>query len=191
VITATSAAALAIQTTTSPGMYWLVTTFYSTAFGLSLQGLILITYMTITAGGSSDEAIGRLATGQLISTKYQVVKPAAFIMALPAILATYSSIFLLAGLVVMVLHGPGEGVRERAKEYIIVTMIPVGMAFLCLCTTVALCEAGSWIEIKERRRIRDQEVKNTKHRDVEAAGPASPQTYPNPICCVCGRTLKK
>ncbi|KAB5591625.1 hypothetical protein CTheo_4925 [Ceratobasidium theobromae] len=173
VITATSAAALTIQTNSSgPTMHWLVTSFYSTAFGLSLQGLILITYITITAGGSSDEAIGRLVTGQLIMPKYHVVKPAAFIMALPAILAIHSSIFLLAGLVMMVVKGPGEeGIASRHQAYIIVTMIPVGMAFLSLCAAITLCEIGSWVEIAARKT---SQAEGNKERqiscDVEAVG---------------------
>lgn len=152
VITATSAAALAIQATSlTTTVYWLVTAFYSTAFGLSLQGLILITYMTIAAGGASDEAIGRLAKGELIETWSGVVKPTALIMALPAILATYSSISLLAGLVVMVFSGPGEGIETKSREYILVTMIPLGIAFLFLCVAIIVCELGVWIEIRGRR----------------------------------------
>ncbi|KAJ1306406.1 hypothetical protein OPQ81_007411 [Rhizoctonia solani] len=129
VITATSAAALAIQATSNNvQIYWLVTAFYSIAFGLSLEGLIIITYMTISAGGSSDEAIARLAQGKLLQvpTTYQTVKPVAFMMALPAILATYSSMSLLLGLIAMVVAGPGEGVNTQGTEYILVTIIPVG-----------------------------------------------------------------
>ncbi|KAG9123010.1 hypothetical protein FRC07_000362, partial [Ceratobasidium sp. 392] len=132
VITATSAAALAIQAVSSTSeIYWLVTSFYSTAFGLSLQCLILITYMTISAGGASDEAICRLAKGQLLGTGgLKTTKLVAFTMALPAILATYSSIFLLAGLVTMVISGPGKGVQHESSRYIKATMAPVGLGFV-------------------------------------------------------------
>jgi hypothetical protein len=158
VITATSASALAIQATSSgAGMYWLVTAFYSIAFGLSLQGLILITYITIAAGGSSDEAIGRLARGEIIpGSRYNVVKLIAFVMALPAILATYSSIFLLAGLVVMVFSGRGEDVELRGREYVLMTMIPVGIASLSICVAIVLLEVGSWVEIRHRKRLQEQ-----------------------------------
>ncbi|KAF8600496.1 hypothetical protein BDV93DRAFT_525370 [Ceratobasidium sp. AG-I] len=152
VITATSAAALAIQATSDKTeVYWLVTAFYSTAFGLSLQGLISITHMTIVAGGSSDEAIGRFANGTLMSKRRMSVRPVAFMMALPAILATYSSISLLAGLVVMVLAGPGPGIQLKSAPYIRVTMIPVSIAFVFLCVSIAMCEIGSWVEIRGRR----------------------------------------
>ncbi|KAH7326874.1 hypothetical protein B0J17DRAFT_722801 [Rhizoctonia solani] len=122
VITATSAAALAIQATgpNPNSIYWGVTAFYSAAFGMSLQGLIIITYMTISAGGSSDEAIGRLAKGELFDG--QPIRPVAFIMALPAILATYSSFALLAGLVAMIIHGPGESAAVRDKAYLYGTL---------------------------------------------------------------------
>ncbi|KAG8742445.1 hypothetical protein FRC10_001412 [Ceratobasidium sp. 414] len=147
VITATSAAALAIQAAgPNPNqVYWLVTAFYSAAFGMSLQGLILITYTTISAGSCSDEAIGRLAKGQLF--KSQPVRPVAFMMALPAILATYSSFALLAGLVAMILQGPGESVATRGGPYVVVAMIPVGVTFLFL-----LCEIGSRVERSGRKR---------------------------------------
>jgi disulfide bond formation protein DsbB len=153
VITATSAAALAIQATSNNiELYWLVTVFYSIAFGLSLQGLILITYMTIAAGGSSDEAIGRLALGKLVVSSEGSrgpVKPVVFVMALPAILATYSSISLLAGLVVMVVAA-GDGVQNRRADYIIATMIPVCGGFLCLLMAIIFCEVGTWYETHGR-----------------------------------------
>ncbi|KAG8770002.1 hypothetical protein FRC12_004580 [Ceratobasidium sp. 428] len=153
VITATSAAALAIQAAgPNPNqIYWLVTAFYSAAFGMSLQGLILITYITISAGGSSDELIGRLARGELFEN--QPTRPVAFMMALPAILATYSSFALLAGLVAMITQGPGESVATKGGLYIVVAIIPVGVTFLCLCFAVLFCEAGTWIERRERKRV--------------------------------------
>jgi hypothetical protein len=160
VITATSAAALAIQAVNNTAqIYWLVTSFYSIAFGLSLEGLILITYLTISAGGASDEAICRLVQGKLLDekqpgSKLQGVKPVAFTMALPAIMATYSSMSLLAGLVVMVVAGPGQGVQTRSTDYIIATMIPVGGGFICLCIAILFCEIGTWIELRGRKPYR-------------------------------------
>jgi predicted enzyme related to lactoylglutathione lyase len=152
VITATSAAALAIQSTgPNPNqVYWIVTAFYSAAFGMSLQGLILITYITISAGGSSDEAIGRLSKGELFDN--QPIRPVAFMMALPAILATYSAFALLAGLVAMVIQGPGESVATKSGPYIAVAMIPIGITFFCLCFSVLLCEVGTCVEHRARKR---------------------------------------
>ncbi|KAG9123009.1 hypothetical protein FRC07_000361 [Ceratobasidium sp. 392] len=169
VITATSAAALAIQSTGSnpSQVYWLVTAFYSAAFGMSLQGLILITYITISAGGTSDEAIGRLARGELF--KNQPVKPVAFTMALPAILATYSSFALLAGLGAMIMHGPGESASTKGGSYIVVAIVPVGITFVCLCFAVLFCEVGTWIERNGRRRA------------AEAAYLLSQSGPPNPV----------
>ncbi|CAE6528348.1 unnamed protein product [Rhizoctonia solani] len=152
VITATSATALAIQATGPDpnSIYWVVTAFYSAAFGMSLQGLIIITYMTISAGVSSDEAIGRLAKGELFHG--QPIRPVAFIMALPAILATYSSFALLVGLVAMVMHGPGENTAVRAGRYIAVATTPMAITFLCLVFTVVLYEVGTYIERRERAK---------------------------------------
>ncbi|KAG8742449.1 hypothetical protein FRC10_001416 [Ceratobasidium sp. 414] len=153
VITATSAAALAIQAAgpNQDQIFWLVTAFYSAAFGMSLQALIMITYITIAAGGSSDEAIGRLARGELFPN--QPRRPVAFMMALPAILATYSSFALLAGLVAMIVQGPrGESVATKTRPYIAVAVLPVGLTFVCLCFVIAFCELGTWIESRERKR---------------------------------------
>ncbi|KAG8717128.1 hypothetical protein FRC11_003828 [Ceratobasidium sp. 423] len=117
---------------------------------MSLQGLIIMTYMTISAGGSSDEAIGRLAKGELFNG--QPIRPVAFMMALPAILATYSSFALLAGLVAMIMHGPGESAAIHGGGYIAVAITPVAITFLCLVFTVVLCEAGTYIERRERAK---------------------------------------
>ncbi|GAB1518639.1 hypothetical protein RhiTH_001702 [Rhizoctonia solani] len=152
IITATSATALAIQEAGPDpnSIYWVVTAFYSGALGMSLQGLIIITYMTISAGGSSDELIGRLAVGKLF--KGQPVRPVAFVMALPAILATYSSFASLSGLVAMIVHGPGESLTIRNGEYIAVAIIPNAITFLFLVFTVAMCECATYIEGRERRK---------------------------------------
>lgn len=153
-ITATSAAALAIQAASNvTEVYWLVTAFYSIAFGLSLQGLILITYLTIAAGGSSDETIGRLAQGTLISKVPISVRPVALMMALPAILATYSSISLLIGLAIMVIVGSGPGIESKGTQYAAVTMTPIGLAFILLCISIMMCEIGTWVETQGRRRF--------------------------------------
>lgn len=176
VITATSAAALAIQSTgpVPNQVYWLVTAFYSAAFGMSLQGLILITYITISAGGSSDEAIGRLAKGELFDG--QPIKPVALMMALPAILATYSAFALLGGLVAMVLQGPGENVTTRSGSYIAVAMVPITTAFLALCFSVGLCEIGTWVEQHKRRRVNDEKRQLMEVESRAGSEPPSPMS---------------
>ncbi|KAH7326884.1 hypothetical protein B0J17DRAFT_680995 [Rhizoctonia solani] len=186
VITATSAAALAIQAI-SPSLqiYWLVTTFYSIAFGLSLEGLILITYMTISAGGSSDEAIARLARGILIfdpahPKRFRAPRLSAFIMALPAIFATYSSLSLLMGLAAMVLAGPAEGVETQEKEYLLATIIPVGVGFLFLCLAILLCEIGTWVEIFGRKGNKLFGKRGTGKKYPEDNDPEEP-----PHCSYC------
>ncbi|CEL56408.1 hypothetical protein RSOLAG1IB_07794 [Rhizoctonia solani AG-1 IB] len=157
VITATSAAALAIQATgpNPNSIYWVVSAFYSAALGMSLQGLIIITYMTISAGGSSDELIGRLAAGKLYDG--QPIRPVAFVMALPAIIATYSSVALLAGLVVMIVYGTGESASARNWEYIAVATIPIATVFLCIVFTVVVCECATYIEGRGRKQADPEE----------------------------------
>ncbi|EUC54850.1 transmembrane protein, putative [Rhizoctonia solani AG-3 Rhs1AP] len=185
VITATSATTLAIQATgpDPTNVYWVVTAFYSAAFGMSLQGLIINTYMTISAGSSSDEAIGRLTKGELFPG--QPVRPVAFIMALPAILATYSSFALLGGLVAMIMHGPGESAAVHAGEYIAVAIIPVTITFLCLLLTVVLCEAGTCIERRERAKEAQetQQVENSSMHLVSQSEvhSSSAMSFPTPI----------
>lgn len=116
----------------------------------------MITYLTVVAGGTSDEAIGRLAAGTLLSKERVSVRPVAFMMALPAILATYSSIALLAGLVVMVIATQGPGIQSKRTAYILVTMIPVSLGFIFLCISVIMSEIGSWVEIRGRREYLDK-----------------------------------
>ncbi|KAF8594387.1 hypothetical protein BDV93DRAFT_515829 [Ceratobasidium sp. AG-I] len=128
VITATSAASLAIPSFAGPASFWMVNTCFCTAFGVSLEGLILVTYITIIAGGASDETLGLLAKGELaLFGSGKSARPAALIMALPVVFTTYSSVFLLIGTVVMVTQGPlvcevgtrheFSSRREHAKVY--------------------------------------------------------------------------
>ncbi|KAG8718159.1 hypothetical protein FRC09_013095 [Ceratobasidium sp. 395] len=158
VITATSAAALAIQAAgPNPNqVYWLVTAFYSAAFGMSLQGLIIITYITISAGSASDEAIGRLARGQMFEK--QPRWPVAFMMALPAILATYSAFALLGGLVAMIVKGPlgGPSIAAQNRPYIALAVIPVAITFVGLLFVIGLCEYGSYVEYSERKKASEK-----------------------------------
>ncbi|KAG9121203.1 hypothetical protein FRC07_002936 [Ceratobasidium sp. 392] len=172
VITATSAAALAIQAAgPSPNqVYWLVTAFYSAAFGMSLQGLIMITYITISAGGASDEAIGRLARGDMFDK--QPRWPVAFMMALPAILATYSSFALLAGLVAMIVQGPGESVATKTRPYIALAVVPVATTFLGLIFVIGLCEFGTYLEGRERKRAKQPQQAKPASIDQEKKRPS-------------------
>ncbi|KAG9075557.1 hypothetical protein FRC06_010025 [Ceratobasidium sp. 370] len=143
--------------------------------------------MTISAGGASDEAICRLAKGKLMGEGcFEAVKPIAFTMALPAIFATYSSISLLAGLVTMVLSGPGEGVLHKGSQYIKATMIPVGGGFVCLCVALFFCEIGTWIEMRGRAKYRasyDLPPRTTPTppgESQDAQEPKLPPTFPVP-----------
>lgn len=52
----------------------------------------------------------------------------------------------------MVFAGPGEGVEAKYWDYVIVTMVPVGIAFLFLCVTIIVCELGECVEERERKK---------------------------------------
>ncbi|KAF8594386.1 hypothetical protein BDV93DRAFT_515828 [Ceratobasidium sp. AG-I] len=160
VITATSAASLAIPQLAGPDSYWMVNTCFCAAFGVSLEGLILVTYITIIAAGTSDETLGLLSQGKLaLFGGTRSARPAALIMALPVVFTTYSSLFLLIGSVVMVTQGPQGADSERYRDaYRFLSLIPVGSGFVCMCAVVLICEVGTYYEFKTRQ-IRAEEAR--------------------------------
>lgn len=52
----------------------------------------------------------------------------------------------------MVVAPSGAGIEARSTQYILVTMIPVGLSFVFLCVAVLLGEAGTWIETQGRKK---------------------------------------
>ncbi|CAE6477189.1 unnamed protein product [Rhizoctonia solani] len=145
IITATSAMALAIP---SPlNSHWLATAFHTAAFGLSLEGLLLTTYLTAFGSSSSAGTIGRLANGKAFLKG--AVGPVAIVTALPAALATYAASFLLAGLVVMISTIAGENsVAERKLAFRTIVLLPVCTMMACLVVAVIGCEVFLWMEAK-------------------------------------------
>ncbi|CAE6366446.1 unnamed protein product [Rhizoctonia solani] len=145
IITATSAAALAI-----PGplnLHWLTAAFYTTAFGLSLEGLLLTTYLTVFGSSSSPETIGRLANGK--GFLRGTVGPVAIVTALPVAMVTYAALFLLGGLIVMTCAaGNGAGISERQVAFRAIVLFPVCIMMLCLVVAVVGCEVFIWMESK-------------------------------------------
>ncbi|KAG9087532.1 hypothetical protein FRC07_012796 [Ceratobasidium sp. 392] len=128
VITATSAAALAIPSPFgTPNIYWLATAFFSGAFGLSLEGLIIITYLTVFGAGSSAETIGRIASGK--GFLKGMTGPVAIVTALPTAITTYSSLFLLAGLLAMTIAADeGTNIRQHMAAFKAIVLAPEGVA---------------------------------------------------------------
>ncbi|KAG8720451.1 hypothetical protein FRC09_009552 [Ceratobasidium sp. 395] len=157
VITATSAAALAIPSPFgTPNIYWLATAFFSGAFGLSLEGLIIITYLTVFAAGSSPETIGRIANGKDILKGMN--GPAAIVTALPTAITTYSSLFLLAGLLAMTIAaGEGSSIQQHMMAFKVIVLVPVCLMLLCLVCTVVGCEFFAAKEGTEKSKNKDQE----------------------------------
>lgn len=112
--------------------YWVVTALYSLAFGLSLEGLIIVTYISIWMGTrgtipasqekeftARDGGMGQRVKGAFLS--------------LPAAVTTWSCLCLLAGLLVMVFHGVGEGVETKHTKYVLVVTTPLCSIFAGIC----------------------------------------------------------
>ncbi|QRW01047.1 hypothetical protein RhiLY_00044 [Ceratobasidium sp. AG-Ba] len=162
VITATSAAALAIPGLAGPGTYWVISSCFCVALGLSLEGLMLVTYVSLISAGASDEIIGFLATGDAYVYSYllRLVSPqmfAAIVMALPAAFISYSSLFLLVGTFFMVIHGQtGSTVESKERSFSILSLVPLSLGALVLAFVVLTCEAVLWNHTREQeRRARD------------------------------------
>ncbi|CUA77920.1 hypothetical protein RSOLAG22IIIB_06873 [Rhizoctonia solani] len=138
IITTTSAITLAFP---SPlNAYWLTSSFYTAAFGLSLEGLLIITYL-----GSSFETTDRLANGKVIA-------PVAIISALPAALATYASLFLLGGWAVMTgVQASQDSVAEHKLAFQTIAFLPVGTMLFCLVVTMIGHEVLMWMEARHAR----------------------------------------
>jgi hypothetical protein len=154
----------------------MVNTCFCAAFGVSLEGLILVNYLTVTVAGVSDETLGLLAKGEfnLIGAGHSA-RPTALMMALPMIFATYSSLFLLIGSVVMVTQGPQGGeFANYINAYHFLSLIPVGIGFLCMCGTVIVCEVGTYYEFSRRRRHERKQRNRTHATSVGVAFIASP-----------------
>ncbi|KAB5592768.1 Transmembrane protein [Ceratobasidium theobromae] len=153
VITATSAAALAIPSpfasiNGSSNLHWVALALYTAAFGLSLEGLLLIMYLTVFAAGSSAETIGRMASGRdFLKGK---VGPVAVVTALPTAIATYSSLFLLAGLLAMTIVTDVGSVGGHLAAFRAIVLVPVCLMFVSVAITVAGCEMFAWKEARAR-----------------------------------------
>ncbi|QRV87257.1 hypothetical protein RhiJN_15275 [Ceratobasidium sp. AG-Ba] len=160
VITATAAAALAIESPFGTSqIFWLATAFFSAAFGLSLEGLIIITYLTVFGAGSTAETIGRIANGK--EFLHGFVGPVAIITALPTAITTYSSIFLLIGLLAMTIAADEESdVQHHMAAFKIIVLVPVCLMLLCLICTVTGCEYFAWKE-REARLAKLQQRNDT------------------------------
>ncbi|KDN35695.1 hypothetical protein RSAG8_11374, partial [Rhizoctonia solani AG-8 WAC10335] len=137
IIAATSAMALAIP---SPlNAQWLTAAFYTAAFGLSLGGLLLTTYLTGFGSSYSAETIGRLANGKAF-LKGAVI-PVAIVTALPTVLATYAALFLLGGLLVMTGAAASENsIAEHKVAFQAIVLLPACTMMACLVVAVIGCE---------------------------------------------------
>ncbi|KAG8682059.1 hypothetical protein FRC08_015208 [Ceratobasidium sp. 394] len=76
-----------------------------------------------------------------------MVGPVAIVTALPTAITTYSSLFLLAGLLAMTIAaGEGSSIQQHMRAFKAVVLVPVCAMLLCLVVTVAGCEFFAWQE---------------------------------------------
>ncbi|KAG8678367.1 hypothetical protein FRC08_017832 [Ceratobasidium sp. 394] len=153
VIAAASASALAITSPLNvPNISWLSTACFSAAFGLSLEGLILITYLTVFASSSGSETLGGLSSGRLFNRG--LIRPIAFVTALPIALTTYASFFLLVGLLSMTIaHGIASDIQSHKTSYKVVVLAPICVALVSVVAAIAGCETVVWKEAQHTGKV--------------------------------------
>ncbi|CAE6445744.1 unnamed protein product [Rhizoctonia solani] len=159
VTTATSAGALAIPSPFHSGTHWVATACFTSAFGLSLEGLLMIMYLTVFSAGACAETIGRMASGK--SFLKGMTGPVAFVTAFPTAIATYSFLFLLVGLSAMVVTAGKEGdINDHIFGFQIMVLIPLCATSACIIGTIMGCEVFAWLESHSKReREKEKEVK--------------------------------
>ncbi|KAG8717290.1 hypothetical protein FRC08_007840 [Ceratobasidium sp. 394] len=159
VITATSAAALAIPGLAVPGTYWVISSCFCVALGLSLEGLMLVTYISLVSGVATDEITGLLATGDAdiyALTFRSIISPQVFasiVLALPAAFISYSSLFLLIDSFFMVIHQPtGSSVDTRERPFSILSLVPLSFGAVVMIFVVLICEVVLWRHTRDMER---------------------------------------
>ncbi|CUA77919.1 hypothetical protein RSOLAG22IIIB_06872 [Rhizoctonia solani] len=168
VTTATSAGALAIPSPFHSGTHWVATACFISAFGLSLEGLLLIMYLTVFGAGACAETIGRMASGKAFLKG--MTAPVAFFTALPTAIATYSFLFLLVGLFAMIVAAgkPGD-INDHIFGFQIMVLMPLCATFATILGTIIGCESFAWLESCSKSE-REIEMK-TKVAGMEAMMP--------------------
>ncbi|CAE6516295.1 unnamed protein product [Rhizoctonia solani] len=149
IITAASAAALAIPFPLNA--HWLTAPLYTAAFGVSLEGLLLATYLAVLKSPSSKGMIGRLANGR--AHLQRTVGLVAFVTVLPHALVAPAALLLLGGLVAMtgVLASESSIAEDNLKaafqtsEFI---FIQIFTTLGCLAVLVITCEVFVWMEVR-------------------------------------------
>ncbi|KAG8712838.1 hypothetical protein FRC11_014034 [Ceratobasidium sp. 423] len=168
VITATSAGALAIPSPFHSGIHWVATACFTCAFGLSLEGLLLIMYLTVFGAGACAETIGRMASGKAFLKG--MTGPVAFVIAFPTAIATYSFLFLLVGLFTMtVAAGKQSDINDHLFEFKVMVLVPLCATSATIIGTIMGCEAFAWLESCSKRKR--QEEKEVEAAALEAMTP--------------------
>ncbi|KDN35696.1 hypothetical protein RSAG8_11375, partial [Rhizoctonia solani AG-8 WAC10335] len=159
VTTATSAGALAIPSPFHAGTHWAATACFTSAFGLSLEGLLLIMYLTVFGAGACAETIGRMASGKAFLKGK--IGPVAFFTALPTAIATYSFLFLLVGLFTMTVAAERHGdINDHLLGFQIMVLVPLCVTFTTILGTIMGCEVFAWLEsLSKSEREKETETK--------------------------------
>ncbi|KAJ1308360.1 hypothetical protein OPQ81_004069 [Rhizoctonia solani] len=158
VTTATSAGALAIPSPFHSGTHWVAIACFTSAFGLSLEGLVLIMYLTVFGSGVCAETIGRMASGRAFLKG--MAGPVAFVTAFPTAIATYSFLFLLIGLSAMVVTvGKQADINDHLFGFQVMVLVPLCGTFMCIIGAIVGCEAFSWLESREKFNREEDKAK--------------------------------
>ncbi|KAG8789661.1 hypothetical protein FRC12_013329 [Ceratobasidium sp. 428] len=138
VITATSAAALAIPGLAGPGSYWVISSCFCAALGLSLEGVMMVVYVGLVSGSAPDD----MFAGDRYSE--------AIILALPAAMISYSSLFLLMGTFFMVTHGPTDlAVETHERPFSTLALVPLSFGAFVLVCVIFTSESLMWFHAQE------------------------------------------
>lgn len=100
-----------------------------------------------------------------------MVGPVAIVTALPTAITTYSSFFLLAGLLAMTIAADSRSsIKDHMGAFQAIVLVPVCVMLLWLVLTIAGCEVFAWIEARAR------EKREKKKRDEKGDGQARADT---------------
>jgi len=77
----------------------------------------------------------------------------AVVTALPTAITTYSSFFLLAGLLAMTIAADSRSsIKNHMGAFQAIVLVPVCVMLLCLALTIIGCEVFAWIEARAREK---------------------------------------
>ncbi|QRV89236.1 transmembrane protein [Ceratobasidium sp. AG-Ba] len=116
------------------------------ALGVSLEGLIIISYMVVLGGCLSDETLGRIARSR---HEFWTIHPgsnriAAIIMSLPVVYTSHSFLFLLAGIIIMACSNSTthEAIPQVGLGHRPYVVLPIGLGLVGVFAVIAAGEGA-------------------------------------------------